>query len=144
MGPDRAPCSKHPTTGKRRRNPRAARSVLRMLFELQRDAVQAVAQSGRRRAIVENVTEMRAATRAKNFIALHAETVVFHGRDDPGDKRFGKTGPASAGFELRVAREQQRVASGAMENAAAMFRQQDGGTRALGRVATENRILLRR
>src|SRR4051794_895722 len=111
MAPDRASCSKRPTTGKRPRNPRAARSVLRTLLELQRDAVQTVTQSGRRRTIIEHVTEMRAATRAENFIALHAETVVFHRRDDSGDKRFGETGPAGAGFELRIAREQRRIAA---------------------------------
>src|SRR5205814_510756 len=44
---------------------------------------------------------------------------------------------------LGVAREQRRVASGAVENAAAMFRQQHGGTGALGRVAPKNRVLLR-
>src|SRR5205085_9230739 len=95
--------------------------LLRPLFELQGNAVQAIAQPGRRRTIIENVAEMRPATRAKHFIALHPEAVIFHRRDDSRNERFCEAGPAGARFELGVAREEWRVATGAMENTAAMF-----------------------
>src|SRR2546423_6714227 len=61
------------------------RPTLRALFEFQRDAVQAITQPRRRRTIIEDVAEMRPATRAKNFVAFHSEAEVFHGGDDRRD-----------------------------------------------------------
>src|SRR4051794_18141871 len=117
--------------------------LLRPLLELEGDAVEAVAQACRRGAVVENMAEMGAATRAEDFVAFHSEAVVFHRRDDSRDERLGEAGPAGAGLELRVAREQRRVTTSAMENPATMFGEKDGRTGALGRVAAQNGVLLR-
>src|SRR3954470_22637351 len=95
--------------------------LLRALFEFEGDAVQAIAQAGRCRAVIEDVAEMRTATRAKHFVAFHPEAAVFHTRDDSRNEWLCETGPARAGFELGIAGEQWRVAAGAMENAAAML-----------------------
>jgi hypothetical protein len=49
----------------------------RRRMKLQREAVHAVAQAGRLRSVVEDVTEMTAAAAAVNFGAQHAEGAVF-------------------------------------------------------------------
>src|SRR6476469_10858710 len=113
MGPARAASSNRRTTGSSRPKQGAA---LRTRLELQRNAIQAVTKAGRCRAVIEDMTEMRAASRAKNFVAFHPEAVVFHGRDDSGNERLRKTGPTGSGFEFGVAREQRRIATGAVED----------------------------
>src|SRR5437764_5170482 len=59
----------------RRPRSRDAAGRRRSMFflELQRHRVHAVAQAGGRRAVVEHVTQMAAASRAAHLVALHAE-----------------------------------------------------------------------
>jgi len=86
---------------------------------------------------------MRAAAGTKDFVAIHSEAVVLYRRDDPRDKRFCETGPTGARLEFRVAREQWRVAAGAVKHSATMFGQQNRGSGAFGRMAAQDCILLR-
>src|SRR5438270_11823453 len=74
--------------GKARRC-RPSRCSLLALFELERDAVQAVAQSGGRGSVVKNMAEMGAAARTKNLVAFHPEAIVFYRRDDSRNERLG-------------------------------------------------------
>src|SRR6266403_426232 len=64
-------------------------------MEYKRKAVHAVAQAGRLRPVVEEVTEMAAATAAVNFGARHPEGAVF-GLADSALERLIKTRPTGA------------------------------------------------
>src|SRR5258708_32991757 len=111
--------------------------------EYQRKAVNAVAQAGRLRPVVENVTEMAAAAAAVNFGERHTEGAVF-GLADRVLERLVKTWPAGAAFEFRLRGEQRQVAAGAGEDALAMLFEQRARARALGALLTQDLILLRR
>src|SRR6266481_3883101 len=82
--------------------------------EHQRKAVHAVAQAGRLRSVVENVTEMAAAAAAMNFGPQYPQGPVF-GLADGVLKRLVKTRPAGAALEFRLRREQRQVAAFAGE-----------------------------
>src|ERR1700688_1300449 len=81
-------------------------------MELQRDAVDAVAQSGRRRAVVEDVTEMAVAPVAVDFVALHSDARVARLRDRIFQRRV-ETRPAGTAVEFRRRREERQGATGA-------------------------------
>src|SRR3984893_5002474 len=112
-------------------------------MENQRKAVHAVAQAARLRPVVEDVTEMAAATAAVNFGAGHPEGPVF-GLPDGVLERLVKTWPAGAAFEFRLRGEQRQVTAGAGEDALAMLLEQRARTRALGALLAQDLILLRR
>src|SRR6202047_5488174 len=97
----------------------------------QREAVHAIAQAGRLWPVVEDVTEMAAATAAVNFGPQHPEGAVF-GLADGILKRLIKARPAGAALEFGFRGEQRQGAAGAGKKALAMFVQQGAGTRALG------------
>src|SRR3981081_4055455 len=109
----------------------------------QRKAVHAVAQPGRLRPIVEDVTEMAAAGAEVNFGPQHPEGPVF-GLADGVLERLVKARPAGAALEFRLRGEQRQVAAGAGEDALAMLLEQRARTRALGALLAQNLILLRR
>src|ERR1700730_18120947 len=111
-------------------------------MEYQRKAVHAVAQAGRLRPIVENVTEMAAAAAAVDFGPQHPKGAVF-GLADGVVERLIKTRPAGAALEFRLRGEQRQVAAGAGEDALAMLLQQRARTRALGALFAQDLILLR-
>src|SRR5690606_34530891 len=73
--------------------------------EVERDAVDAVAQAGGRWAVVEDVTEMAATGGAKHLGADHAVAAVGPFLDRAGD-RLVEAGPAGAALELLAALEQ--------------------------------------
>src|SRR5262245_22571533 len=75
-----------------------------LLHKLQRGRSDAVAQSGRLRPVVEDVTEMGVAAAAQDFDAAHAVAVIGFGRDVLFRSRLPEAGPASARIEfcLRV------------------------------------------
>jgi hypothetical protein len=56
-------------------------------MELQRNAIQAVAQACRLRAVIEDVAEMAAATTAMHRLAHHAELRIPRGADHLAVKR---------------------------------------------------------
>src|SRR6478752_981108 len=111
--------------------------------EYQRKAVNEVAQAGRFRPVVEDVTEMAAAAAAVNFGARHPEGAVF-GLAHRVLERLVKTWPAGAAFEFRLRGEQRQVAAGAGEDALAMLLEQRARARALGALLTQDLVLLRR
>src|SRR4030081_353828 len=112
-------------------------------MEDQRKAVHAVAQAGRLRPIVKDVTEMAAAAAAVNFSPQHPKGAVL-GLADGIVERLIKTRPAGAALEFRLRGEQRQVAAGAGEDALAMLLEQRARTRALGALLAQDFILLRR
>src|SRR6266481_8266209 len=111
--------------------------------EHQRKAVHAVAQAGRLRSVVENVTEMAAAAAAMNFGPQHPQGPVF-GLADRVLERLIKTRPAGAALEFRLRSEQRQVAAGAGEDALAMLPEQRARSRTLGALLAQDVLLLRR
>src|SRR5476649_674698 len=109
----------------------------------QREAVHAVAQAGRLRPVVEDVTEVAAAATAMNFGPQHSKGAVF-GLADGILQRLIKTRPAGAALELRLGGEQRQVAAGASEGALAMLLEQRTRSRAFGAFLAQDFILLRR
>jgi hypothetical protein len=97
-------------------------------LELQGHTVQTIAKSGRFRSVIEDVPEVSATTSAKDFTAFPPEAGICGGDNIGRDKWFPKTRPARAGFELRVAGEQRKIARRTAEDSGTMFFQQ--GTRA--------------
>src|SRR6185369_1931168 len=102
-------------------------------LEHQREAVDAVAQAGGFRAVVEDVAEMAAAAAAMHLGAQHAEGAVL-GLADRVVERLVKTRPAGAALELGVGGEQRQVAAGAGEGALAMLFQERAGAGPFGAV----------
>src|SRR5579862_1562477 len=109
----------------------------------QREAVHAVAQSGRLRAVIEDVAEMAAATAAMNFGAQHAEGAVLR-LADRVLQRLIEARPAGAALILGLGREQRQVAARAGEDALAMLLEQRARSRPLGALLAQDLVLLRR
>src|SRR5271154_6479501 len=97
----------------------------------QREAVHAIAQAGRLRPVVEDVTEMSATTTAVNFGPQHPERPVF-GLAHGVIERLVETRPAGAAFEFRLRGEQRQITTGAGKDALAMLLQQRARSRSLG------------
>src|SRR5580698_7240121 len=112
-------------------------------MKYQREAVHAIAQAGRLRPVVEDVTEMAAAAAAMNFGPQHPEGAVF-GLADGVLERLIETRPAGAALEFGLRGEQRQVAAGAGEGALAMLLEQRAGPRPLGAFLAQDVILLRR
>src|SRR5260370_40813737 len=85
-------------------------------MEYQGKAIHAVAQAGRLRPIVEDVTEMAAAAAAVNFGPQYPESPVF-GLADGVVERLVKTRPAGAALEFRLRGEQRQGAARTSEDA---------------------------
>src|SRR5262245_15612497 len=86
--------------------------------EFQRSAIDAVAQAGRRRTVIEHMAEMTAAAAAMNLVAHHTEGVVGVGLNRPFNGLV-EARPAGAAVELGLRIEEWQVASGAGEGAGA-------------------------
>src|SRR5229473_2465934 len=112
-------------------------------MEYQGKAIHAVAQAGRLRPIVEDVTEMAAATAAVNFGPQHPESPVF-GFANGVLQRLVETRPAGTALEFRLRGEQRQVAAGAGEDALAMLLEQRARSRPLGAFLAQDFVLLRR
>src|SRR5512143_335416 len=82
--------------------------------ELQRHAVHAVAQAGRRRTVVEHMAEMTAAAAAMNLLAHHAEGIVLVDQNRILDWLV-EAWPARTAVELGLRIEEREIASGAGE-----------------------------
>src|SRR5580765_3800309 len=75
--------------------------------EAQGDRIHAVAQPCRLRTIVEDMTEMRVATAARDRGAHHDRNALVHALDDVQRRnRLPETWPAGAGLELGARIEQ--------------------------------------
>src|SRR5260221_13756423 len=95
----------------------------------------------RRRAVVEDMSQMAAAGRAMDLDALHPQAVVDRGFDAARD-RFVEARPAGAALELPPGFEQRLAAAGAGELARPLFDQQGAASGALGPVLAHDVILL--
>jgi len=112
-------------------------------LEGQGDAVDAVAQSGRRRTIVEDVAEVAVAATAMHGRAHHAERSVLGGFDCVLERR-PKARPPGSAVELRARREQDKVAAPARENTWSVFVQQRTRECRLRATLSQHRILFGR
>src|ERR1700758_433607 len=92
-------------------------------MKLQGESIHAVAQAGRLRPIVENVTEVTTAAAAMNFGPQHPEGAVCV-LPAGVRKRLPKTRPAGAALIFRFRGEQRQIAAGAGEGALAMLLEQ--------------------
>ena len=95
--------------------------LLRPLLELQGDAIQAIAEAGWFWTVIEDVTEVRSAARAKNFVAFHSHGGVVRDDNERRDEWLSETGPAGARLKFNVAGKQRRVTADTAEHAAPMF-----------------------
>ena len=80
-------------------------------LEIERDRVDAIAQTRRSRAIVEDVPEVGAATGAGDFDAAHAKAQVFALVDAVGVDGVKKAGPAAVRVEFLVRAKEFRPAT---------------------------------
>src|SRR5437660_9887150 len=88
--------------------------------ELERDAVHAIALAGRRRAVIEHVAEMAAATAATHFPARDDQAEIVVDANRVGDRRK-EARPPGAAVELGVGTKQREVTAGAVEHAGAVL-----------------------
>src|ERR1700722_16970208 len=112
-------------------------------MKLQGESIHAVAQAGRLRSIVENMTEVTTAAAAVNFGPQHPEGAVFMLADGIF-KRLPKTRPAGAALIFRFRGEQRQIAAGTGEDALAMLLEQRARPGAFGAFLAQDFILLRR
>src|SRR2546430_5780145 len=112
-------------------------------MEHEAKAVDAIAQAGRLRSVVEDMAEMAAAAAAMHLGGGHAEGAVL-GLAERIFQRLIEARPAGAAFEFGVGRKQRQVAAGAGEDALAMLLQERARSRPFGAVLTQDIVLLRR
>src|SRR4051794_36288313 len=79
--------------------------ALRLLVELERRRVDAVAQARRLRPVLEDVAQVGIAVAAHHFRAAHPEAVVRLLGDVLPGYRLVEAGPARARFELGIRAE---------------------------------------
>src|SRR4051812_26885821 len=104
-------CGQHlPGTG-----PKSARRGRRRMKH-QAEAVDAIAQTGRLRSIVEDMTEMATAAAAMHFGPRHPKSAVL-GLADIALDRLIEARPAGATLEFGLRGEQRQVAAGAGKGA---------------------------
>src|ERR1700759_1332258 len=99
---------------------RALRRRRRRGVEDQAETVDAVAQSGRLRTVVEDVAEMAATAPAMHLGAHHAEGAIL-GLADIALDRLVEARPTRAALELGLRGEHRQVAAGAGEGALAVL-----------------------
>src|ERR1700722_685369 len=138
---DRGTIAERATIAGRIRSRSARRRRGRM--KLQRESVHAVAQAGRLRPIVENVTEVTTAAAAVNFGPQYPEGAIFMLAHRVVE-RLPKTRPAGAALKFRCRGEQRQIAAGAGEDALAMLLEKRARPRAFGAFLAQDFILLRR
>src|SRR5580692_9264362 len=119
------------------------RSPSSLRLEIQRHAVDAIAQVRRRRAIVEDVAEMAAAAAAVHLGALHAPAAVGGGIDRAW-LRIVEARPAGAALEFLLRGEQRLPAADAGERAGAFLVIERATARPFGAVLAHDVELLGR
>src|SRR4029079_16854935 len=100
-----------------------------------------VAQSGRFRAILENMAEMAAATPAMHLGAAHEKAAVGRCLDRLVERR-PEARPAGAAVELGAGLEQRLTAAGAVIHAGVVLLVERAGAGALGAVLAQHAVLL--
>src|ERR1700752_4053772 len=112
-------------------------------LEIHRHAVDAIAQSGRRRAVGEDMAEMTAAAAAMAFGADHAVGAILRFLDRAG-LGIVEARPAGAALELLLRLEQHLPAARAGEGAGALLVVERAAARPLGAVLAHDVKLLGR
>src|SRR2546430_13240687 len=110
-------------------------------MEHEAKAVDAIAQAGRLRSVVEDMAEMAAAAAAMHLSACHAEGAVL-GLAERIFQRLIEARPAGAAFEFGVGRKQRQVAAGAGEDAPSMPPQGRGRCPPVGAALAQDILLL--
>src|SRR5690606_22061773 len=108
----------------------------------QRCGIDAVAQAGRWRAVVEDVAEMGIADVADDFGAYHAVAAVDLFLHHRRIQRLEVAGPAAAGFEFCIRGEQRRAAADAGVDAGFVMIPVAAGERRFGGGMARDGILL--
>src|SRR5262245_41854257 len=103
----------------------------RLRLEIHRDAVDAVPQMGRRRAVGEDMAEVAAAAAAMDLGAPHAVAVVERFLDCTG-LWVVEARPAGAALELGLRHEQFLPAAGTRKRARALLIIERAASRRLG------------
>jgi len=100
-----------------------ARRVLKIvvLLESQGGRIEAKAQAGGPRAVIENVSQVGVAPDAQDFRPIHAVAVVGVVDDILLGHRLKKAGPTGAGIKFRLRSEQGQSATDAIVNARFML-----------------------
>src|SRR3954453_6948877 len=122
----------------------AANPGLILLLQIQRATVDAVAQARRVRAVLEHMPEMAAAVATAHLGTNHPVRAVGVHLDVLGEGRLEEARPARARFELGVGAEQSCAATGAVVHAIFLDIPILAGERALGALAAQHFVLLRR
>ena len=84
-------------------------------FKIQYYAVDAISQAGRRRAVVENVPQVRLTAAAHDFDAMHSEAIVRSLGNGFLADRLKETRPSASALVFSVAFEKGIAANGAVE-----------------------------
>jgi hypothetical protein len=116
-------------------------NALRRGLEVEGDTIDAVAKTGRRRAVFEDVTEVSAATAAVHFRAFHTEGAI-DGRAQCAFKRREETGPAGAALELALGDKERLSTARAGERTRTVLGEQRTGARTFGAVSAQDVVLL--
>src|SRR5207302_2096227 len=117
---DRAP---GPRSGRLRQGVGQLSEIL-LVRENEGFGVDAKAQAGRWRAVLEDVAKVGVAAGTDDFRADHAVAIVLVGEDVLGGDRLKEAGPASAGMELGAGGKQRQSTADAGVNALAFVVQQ--------------------
>ena len=115
-----------------------------LVVELERGGVEAVAQAGGLRAVLEDVAEVRAAAGAVDLVAHHAVAVVALRADVHRVDGGVEAGPAGARVELVLAREERQAAHDARVRALLVVVQEVPAERGLGARVLGDAVGLRR
>lgn len=112
--------------------------------EAQGDGIDAVAQAGGPRPVLEDVAEVGVAPRAEHLRAHQAQAAIL--AQDDAVRRDGPevARPAGAGFELGVRRKQRQAAADARVGARRVVVEKRARTGAFGALAARDPILLGR
>ncbi len=105
-------------------------------LEVQGDAVDAVAQAGWRRPVLEDVAEVSTAAAAVHLRAHHPVGAIG-GRTDRSLERREEARPAGSAFELAVGDKERLPATGAGERARPMLVEQRARAGVLGRMSAQ-------
>src|SRR5205085_8414559 len=111
--------------------------------EVHGDAVDAIAQVGRRRAVGKNVAEVAPATAAMHLGAAHSKTAIDRGFDRTRDG-IVEARPAGAALEFSLRREQRLSAARALEGAVAFLEIERAAPGRFGPVLPHDLVLLGR
>ena len=119
--------------------------ALRVLrLQVQSARVDAVAQAGGVRTVVEHVSEVASAAAAQDLGPPHPEAAVLANLDVLRDGRLVEAGPAGAGIELGVGAEQLGATAGAVVHPVVLDVHVLARERPLGAVAAQDLVLVGR